>query len=114
MENGILTITYEIPLHTNLKNAVSSYINTNEPLSDASLSPEPNEYSDELPILLIADDNASIRSVLKDIFKIHFFTHFTYFSLFRHRLWSQVLIFCLIDLSFHISDINTHKDFPNR
>ena len=72
LENGILTITYEIPLHTNLKNAVSSYTNTNKPVSDTLLSPEPNEYSDELPILLIADDNASIRSVLKDIFKENF------------------------------------------
>lgn len=72
LENGILTITYEIPLHTNLKNAVVSYTNTNETVSDASFSSDTNEYSDELPILLITDDNASIRNVLKDIFKEEF------------------------------------------
>lgn len=72
LENDVLTITYEIPLHTNLKNAVISHSNDNKYVNDLSISEELNELSDELPLLLIADDNASIRAILKDIFKENF------------------------------------------
>ena len=72
LENDVLTIAFEIPLQTHLKNAVIGHTNGNESVSTAVLSQEPNEVNDELPILLIADDNASIRSVLKDIFKEEF------------------------------------------
>ncbi|VXB70458.1 Histidine kinase-, DNA gyrase B-, and HSP90-like ATPase [Flavobacterium sp. 9AF] len=73
LENDLLTIAFEIPLHMHLKNAIISHSNENEFVSNLLISQEQNnEISDELPVLLIADDNASIRSVLKDIFKDEF------------------------------------------
>ena len=64
VENGNLSFSIVLPLESSNSNAV---IVTKEKQAN---SPENNlDLGNELPILLLADDNAEIRSVLKDIFK---------------------------------------------
>lgn len=65
IENEVLSFQVSIPLKPNeTENLV---ITKEEPQTIISQSPEANQ-DEELPVLLIADDNAEIRSVLKDLF----------------------------------------------
>ncbi|WP_130735111.1 response regulator [Flavobacterium sp. J27] len=71
LEKQEISISFEIPLHTQLKNAVVSVPKKEK---EEITTPTHNNFTTEdgLPILLIADDNASIRTILKDIFKEDF------------------------------------------
>src|SRR5690606_36889701 len=67
LDNGTLTISVALPLEKNKKNAVVIEENN----SDYSSKTPVLEHED-LPVLLIADDNADIRTVLATIFTSEF------------------------------------------
>ncbi len=64
LENGVLSFNVEIPIESTVSNAVvvtkeAQKVTTNEEIIS----------DNELPVLLIVDDNQEIRTILKDIFK---------------------------------------------
>src|SRR5690606_41943710 len=66
IENDVLSFQVSLPLKPDeTENLV---ITKEEPQTIISQSIEINQEEGELPVLLIADDNAEIRSVLKDLF----------------------------------------------
>lgn len=67
LENNELIINFEIPLHTNIKNAIITINKDNNAIKNTT-----QDEKEDFPILLIVDDNAAIRDVLKDIFKEEF------------------------------------------
>lgn len=64
LESGKIIFSVELPLDKNRKNAV--IIEENKDLS--SVNTPATRGSEDLPVLLIADDNTDIRTVLVDIF----------------------------------------------
>ncbi len=68
-EDGKITFKVSLPLHTHLKHAV--VIESKEEIEKPQLE-ETIPTSDDLPLLLIVDDNSSIREILTDIFKDHY------------------------------------------
>ena len=64
VENGILSFSVFLPLEKSNENAILVTKQKQEIIEEINL-----ESDNELPILLLVDDNAEIRSVLKDIFK---------------------------------------------
>ncbi len=64
LENGSLSFSIELPMETTISNAV---VVTKE--EQKSISNEEISSDNELPVVLIVDDNQEIRTVLKDIFK---------------------------------------------
>ena len=64
VENGILSFSVFLPLEKSNENAILVTKQKQEIIEEINL-----ESDSELPILLLVDDNAEIRSVLKDIFK---------------------------------------------
>ncbi|WP_298175542.1 response regulator [Flavobacterium sp.] len=67
VENGILSFAVSLPLEKANENAI---VVTKE-VPKAIISEE-NKNENELPILLIVDDNQDVRMVLKDIFKSNY------------------------------------------
>jgi signal transduction histidine kinase/DNA-binding response OmpR family regulator len=63
LENGQLSFMVNVPLTEAHENAVSMPTKETTPKSENVI------IDSELPVLLIVDDNAEIRSILKDIFK---------------------------------------------
>jgi CheY-like chemotaxis protein/AraC-like DNA-binding protein len=63
LENGKLSFMVNVPLTEAHENAVSMPIKETTPKSENII------IDTELPVLLIVDDNAEIRSIIKDIFK---------------------------------------------
>lgn len=63
LENGQLSFMVNVPLTEAHENAVSMPTKETTPKSENII------IDSELPVLLIVDDNAEIRSILKDIFK---------------------------------------------
>jgi signal transduction histidine kinase/DNA-binding response OmpR family regulator len=66
VENGVLSFIVLLPLEK-ATNAVIVSNHFQEPIIETSVNDQ-----NELPILLIVDDNQEIRSVLKDIFKLKY------------------------------------------
>lgn len=64
LENNILSFKVEIPIEATVSNAV--VVTKEEP---KSISNEEVSSDNEIPVVLIVDDNQEIRTVLKDIFK---------------------------------------------
>ncbi len=64
VENSVLSFVVNIPLAVANENAVVIPAKVSSPISENSIGKET-----ELPILLLVDDNAEIRSILKEIFK---------------------------------------------
>ncbi|MBD3724011.1 MAG: response regulator [Flavobacteriaceae bacterium] len=64
--NQQISFTVELPLKKDLTNAV--VINENTEVTSETITPIQVSSNPELPILLVVDDNASIREVIKDIF----------------------------------------------
>ena len=64
VKNGILSFSIALPLEKSNENAILVTKQKQENIEEINL-----ESDSELPILLLVDDNAEIRSVLKDIFK---------------------------------------------
>ena len=68
--NQQISFTVELPLKKDLTNAV--VINENNEVTSETSTPIEITSNAELPILLVADDNASIREVIKDIFATNY------------------------------------------
>ena len=64
VENGTLSFVVNLPLGAANENAVVIPAKVSTPISENSIDKET-----ELPILLVVDDNAEIRSILKDLFR---------------------------------------------
>jgi signal transduction histidine kinase/DNA-binding response OmpR family regulator len=70
LDDGKVIVGVEIPLSTTIKNAV--IIDQTSSSSATNAIAASTKEPEDSPILLIADDNADIRSVLKDIFASEF------------------------------------------
>ncbi|MDK2770899.1 MAG: response regulator [Flavobacterium sp.] len=68
--NQQIHFTVELPLKKDLTNAV--VINENNEVTSETSTPIEITSNAELPILLVVDDNASIREVIKDIFATNY------------------------------------------
>lgn len=64
LENSTLSFVVKIPMESTLPNAIAVTKEEQKSVSNEEISSE-----NELPVLLIVDDNQEIRTVLKDIFK---------------------------------------------
>ena len=67
INNGILSFSISLPLEKSEHNAIKISTKINEIILETVI-----ESDNELPILLIVDDNSDIRKVLKEIFKNEF------------------------------------------
>jgi DNA-binding response OmpR family regulator len=70
LDKGKVMISVEMPLKKDLKDAILIEENNDSPSNQQVQAIEIE--SDEVPVLLIADDHPDIRTVLKDIFKEDF------------------------------------------
>lgn len=68
--NQKISFTIALPLKKDLTKAV--VINENAEVTSETSTPNKVTSNDELPILLVVDDNTSIREVLKDIFATNY------------------------------------------
>lgn len=67
LENGILSFTIELPMETMISNAIVVTKEDQKLVSNEEISSD-----NELPVLMIVDDNQEIRTILKDIFKTNY------------------------------------------
>lgn len=69
VENGVLSFAVSLPLEKANENAIVVAKNESTSKEEQDYFVPLNDNENELPILLLVDDNQDIRTILKDIFK---------------------------------------------